>query len=366
MKLFLIYFLAGINLAKAADLETLRASAKVKSLIDDYFLPEDSVKTNLVDKSWKIIYKNLMPHKKNFKSEETIAISGNSEYRWGTSYATVGFPGIRYEITHVDPEGQFGNLGISVDSTITKINDISLSKTSIENNYEEFKLLFKRGDACTLTFKSNQFALLQHRKSKELLLKTLSNDKVYDEYVTNVQTYLEKKQWQKAYAPWYESDEPYVARFNYTLPRNLHRTLQHNLVDFIDVNEKMDINHLSDALREQDVALTKKLISRGAKVDADGVISAVYGGSAECTKLLLEANPKAVNEKERHIGTPLDYAVCAKSSIECAAMLIKFGANLKAKDKDGCTALRKAINSHKDPWYWRGTNYHVEYLPSGI
>lgn len=204
------------------------------------------------------------------------------------------------------------------------------------------------------------------------MLQPLTYDKLYDEYVTNVQTFLKEKEWHKAYAPWFFSDKPHhlkgpgKRRCFFKVPELLHKTLQHNLVDFIDVNRKLhpdtrSDNPLRDALDEGDVVLAKKLIARGAEVNATMLRSALYGRSTECTELLLETNPKAVNEKDVHGDTPLFYALYG-AKIECAALLIKFGANLKAKDgeevekkgKKNRNASKTALERAK---YWDRKEY---------
>lgn len=335
---------------------SFKISKDVKSLVDDYFLPDDSVKAKLVDRSWKIAYKNLMPLDTDFVSgEKTIAIEEHSQNPWGVTvdFFQTGFP-TPFEIDEVDPERQFANLGIRVGWEITKINDVELTET----NTKDFKDLMKRGDACTLTFKSNDssFALLQHQKSKELVLKSLSKKDAYEEYVTHIQIYLEQKQWRQAFAPWhflphYRHDKEFHYRcamvFHYRygmkFPMTLHKILQYNLVDLIDVNGRICRDNpetpLAYAILDQDAVLVEKLISRGAEVNVDTMMIAVDGGSVECTQPLLNANPELVNARDQYDDTPLFNALLYECNIEYVSLLLKYGANLETRDSNGRTAL---------------------------
>lgn len=157
-----------------------------------------------------------------------------------------------------------------------------------------------------------------------------------------------------AQAPWFYSKptaylpgRPGNRRDDFDVPTMLHKTLQRNLVEFIDVNERPHPDApydypLDDAVTEGDVVLAKKLISHGAEVNATMLIAALYGGSVECTQLLLETNPKAVNEKNKFGDTPLFYALQKNPvNIGCVALLFKYGANFDAKDNENIEKRRK-------------------------
>ena len=145
---------------------------------------------------------------------------------------------------------------------------------------------------------------------------------------------------------------------------------------------------LIDAAKENNVALVKQLIERGADVNGvDGVgRTALYwaakSGFVECTKVLLEANAD-VNKACHNGWTPLHVA-SGNGYVECVKVLYLFGlwmkktishtfvavqllidwkANVNAKDDDGLSPLHWAVyRRHLACVEVRGSHFLFSYL----
>ena len=106
---------------------------------------------------------------------------------------------------------------------------------------------------------------------------------------------------------------------------------------------------LHDAVTSGDLERVKREIAAGANVNqadqmgATPLHDAAWGGNREIARLLLE---HGANVKARHAeggSQPLAYA-CIKNDIPMVELLLSYGADLRAADNSGATALHLAVD----------------------
>lgn len=101
-----------------------------------------------------------------------------------------------------------------------------------------------------------------------------------------------------------------------------------------------------NAVKNNDVALTKQLIEKGAdvneryRVGRTALYCACNRGFVECTKMLLEANAN-MDTADNYGYTPLHMA-SLNGHTECVKLLVERKANVKAKSNSGESPLHLA------------------------
>ena len=106
---------------------------------------------------------------------------------------------------------------------------------------------------------------------------------------------------------------------------------------------------LHDAVTSGDLERVKREIAAGANVNQPDQMGATplhdvaWSGNREIARFLLE---HGANVKARHTeggSQPLAYA-CIKNDIPMVELLLSFGADLRAADNSGATALHLAVD----------------------